>query len=407
MAAKMALPLDGVKVIDLTNVLAGPFCTMTMSDMGADVLKVENFPEGDLSRRLSPKINDESYCFAMVNRNKRSIGLDLKSARGKEVFMKLAAGADVILENMRPDAKFHMGVDYESVKKINDKIIYASISGFGQTGPYAKKGGYDIVAQGMTGIMRMTGDQGGRPAKVGIAMNDIAGGITALYAILAAYIHRLRTGEGQYLETSLVDAGLAWMMWETAAFFGAGEVALANGTRHRRSAPYQAFRSADGYVTVGANSEKMWASFCNDVLGRPDMLEDPRFKGLQNRLANVDALQDEIEKVLTTKPTAHWVPLLDRAAVPGGPVYTFDEMVEDPHIKAREMFFDVEHPIIGKMKNIGYPVKFSRTPQQFRSAAPWLGQHTTEVLGALGYDAQAIESLFRDEVVFDKYRKTA
>ncbi|MCE2947448.1 MAG: CaiB/BaiF CoA transferase family protein [bacterium] len=403
----MALPLEGVKVVDLTNVLAGPFCTMTMSDLGAEVLKVENFPEGDLSRRLSPKINDESYCFAMVNRNKRSIGLDLKSPRGKEVFMKLAAGADVILENMRPDAKFHMGVDYESVKKVNEKIIYASISGFGQTGPYAKKGGYDIVAQGMTGIMRMTGDQGGRPAKVGIAMNDVAGGITALYAILAAYIHRLRTGEGQYLETSLVDAGLAWMMWESAAFFGAGEVAMANGTRHRRSAPYQAFRTADGYVTVGANSEKMWASFCNDVLGRPEMLQDERFEGLQNRLANVDALQDEIEKVLTTQPTAHWVPLLDKAAVPGGPVYTFDETVEDPHIKAREMFFDVEHPIIGKMKNIGYPVKFSRTPQQFRSAAPWLGQHTTDVLGELGYTAAQIESLFGDSVVFDKYRKPA
>jgi crotonobetainyl-CoA:carnitine CoA-transferase CaiB-like acyl-CoA transferase len=403
----MALPLDGVKVIDLTNVLAGPFCTMTMSDMGADVLKVENFPEGDLSRRLSPKINDESYCFAMVNRNKRSIGLDLKSPRGKEVFMKLAAGADVILENMRPDAKFHMGVDYESVKKINEKIIYASISGFGQTGPYAKKGGYDIVAQGMTGIMRMTGDQGGRPAKVGIAMNDIAGGITALYAILAAYIHRLRTGEGQYLETSLVDAGLAWMMWESAAFFGAGEVAMANGTRHRRSAPYQAFRTADGYVTVGANSEKMWASFCNDVLGRPELLQDERFKGLQSRLANVDALQEEIEKVLVTQPTGHWVPLLDKAAVPGGPVYTFDETVEDPHIKAREMFFDVEHPIIGKMKNIGYPVKFSRTPQQFRSAAPWLGQHTADVLGELGYAPGQIDSLFADSIVFDKHRKPA
>jgi crotonobetainyl-CoA:carnitine CoA-transferase CaiB-like acyl-CoA transferase len=403
----MALPLDGVKVVDLTSVLAGPFCTMTMSDMGAQVLKVENFPEGDLSRRLSPKINDESYCFAMVNRNKRSIALDLKSTRGKEVFMKLAAGADVILENMRPDAKFHMGVDYESVKQVNEKIIYASISGFGQTGPYAKKGGYDIVAQGMTGIMRMTGDQGGRPAKVGIAMNDVAGGITALYAILAAYIHRLRTGEGQYLETSLVDAGLAWMMWESAAFFGAGEVAMANGTRHRRSAPYQAFRSADGYVTVGANSEKMWASFCNDVLGRPELLQDERFKGLQNRLANVDALQHEIETVLTTKPTAHWVPLLDKAAVPGGPVYTFDETVEDPHIKAREMFFDVEHPIIGRMKNIGYPVKFSRTPQQFRSAAPWLGQHSSDVLHELGYPADEIESMFSEAVVFDKYRKSA
>ena len=403
----MALPLDGVKVVDLTNVLAGPFCTMTLSDLGAEVLKVENFPEGDLSRRLSPKVNDESYCFAMVNRNKRSIGLDLKNPRGKEVFMKLAAGADIILENMRPDAKFHMGVDYESVKKVNAQIIYASISGFGQTGPYAKKGGYDIVAQGMTGIMRMTGEPGGRPAKVGIAMNDVAGGVTALYAILAAYIHRLRSGEGQYLETSLVDAGLAWMVWESAAFFGSGEVAMANGTRHRRSAPYQAFRTADGYVTIGANSEKMWASLCRQVLDRPDLLEDERFRGLQNRLANVEALQEEIERVLVTRPTAHWVPLLDAAAVPGGPVYTFDETVEDPHIKAREMFFDVDHPKIGRMKNIGYPVKFSRTPQQFRSPAPWLGQHTEEVLGELGYDARQVDALFRDSVVFDKYRDPA
>ncbi|MFN7753975.1 MAG: CaiB/BaiF CoA transferase family protein [Pseudomonadota bacterium] len=403
----MALPLDGVKVVDLTNVLAGPFCTMTLSDLGAEVLKVENFPEGDLSRRLSPKVNDESYCFAMVNRNKRSIGLDLKNPRGKEVFMKLAAGADIILENMRPDAKFHMGVDYESVKKVNAQIIYASISGFGQTGPYAKKGGYDIVAQGMTGIMRMTGEPGGRPAKVGIAMNDVAGGVTALYAILAAYIHRLRSGEGQYLETSLVDAGLAWMVWESAAFFGSGEVAMANGTRHRRSAPYQAFRTADGYVTIGANSEKMWASLCRQVLDRPDLLEDERFRGLQNRLANVEALQEEIERVLVTRPTAHWVPLLDAAAVPGGPVYTFDETVEDPHIKAREMFFDVDHPKIGRMKNIGYPVKFSRTPQQYRSPAPWLGQHTEEVLGELGYDARQVDALFRDSVVFDKYRDPA
>ena len=403
----MALPLDGVKVVDLTNVLAGPFCTMTLSDLGAEVLKVENFPEGDLSRRLSPKVNDESYCFAMVNRNKRSIGLDLKNPRGKEVFMKLAAGADIILENMRPDAKFHMGVDYESVKKVNPQIIYASISGFGQTGPYAKKGGYDIVAQGMTGIMRMTGEPDGRPAKVGIAMNDVAGGVTALYAILAAYIHRLRSGEGQYLETSLVDAGLAWMVWESAAFFGSGEVAMANGTRHRRSAPYQAFRTADGYVTIGANSEKMWASLCRQVLDRPDLLEDERFRGLPNRLANVEALQEEIERVLVTRPTAHWVPLLDAAAVPGGPVYTFDETVEDPHIKAREMFFDVDHPKIGRMKNIGYPVKFSRTPQQFRSPAPWLGQHTGEVLGELGYDARQIDALFRDSVVYDKYREPA
>ncbi len=231
----MALPLEGVKVLDFTAIMAGPYCTLMLADMGADVIKIESFPEGDGSRRFDPKVNGESYCFAVLNRNKKSVALNMKDARGKDVFMKLARDADIIMENYRPGVTRRLGIDYNALKAINPGIIYASVSGFGQTGPYSQKGGFDIIAQGMSGIMTMTGAPGGRPAKVGIAMNDIAAGSTALYSILAAYIKRLKTGEGTHLETSLMEAGIAWTFWEAGAYFGGGEIPVATGTRHRRS----------------------------------------------------------------------------------------------------------------------------------------------------------------------------
>ena len=256
----MALPLEGVRVLDLTSIMAGPYCTMMLGDMGADVVKIENFPEGDGSRHFDPKVNGESYCFAVLNRNKKSLALDMRDPRGKEVFAKLAREADIVIENYRPGVARKLGVDYATVCRVNPRVIYASISGFGQTGPYSQKGGFDIIAQGMSGIMTMTGEPGGRPAKVGIAMNDIAAGVTALYSILAAYIKRLKSGEGVYLETSLLEAGLAWTFWEFGAYFGGGEIPEATGTRHRRSTPYQAYRTQDSYVTVGANNEKLWTA---------------------------------------------------------------------------------------------------------------------------------------------------
>src|SRR3990172_2437239 len=320
----MALPLEGVKVLDFTAVMAGPYCTLMLADMGAEETKIENFPEGDGSRRFEPKVNGESYCFAVLNRNKQSLALDVKQPQGKDIFMRLAAKADIVVENYRPGVTRKLGIDYDSVKAVNPAIIYASISGFGQTGPYGGRGGFDIIAQGMSGIMRMTAEPGGRPAKVGIAMNDIAAGSTALYAILASYIKRLKTGEGAYLETSLLEAGLAWTFWEFGAYFGSGEIPLANGTRHRRSTPYQAYQTEDGYVTVGANNDKLWTNFCTQVLAKPQLLEDPRFETLSARLQNIDVLQDEIEKVFMTRPTSHWVSKLDAAAVPGGPVYSYD-----------------------------------------------------------------------------------
>ena len=401
----MALPLDGVRVLDLTTIMAGPYCTMVLGDMGAEVVKIENFPEGDGSRRFDPKVNDESYCFAVLNRNKKSVGLNMKHPRGKEAFMKLAAKADIITENFRPGVVKKLGIDYDAISAINPGVIYASMSGFGQTGPYGKKGGFDIVAQGMSGIMMMTGYPGGRPAKVGIAMNDIASGVTALYSILGAYIGRLRTGKGQYIETSLLEAGLAWTHWESGAYFGSGELPTATGTRHRRSTPYQAYKTQDGYVTVGGNNNKLWTAFCTSVCGKPEWLTDARFNPLGARLKNVDELEREIEAVLTTQPTAHWVEKLDAAGVPGGPVYTYDQILADPHVKARKMVVEMDHPKIGRMKSLGIPVKSTGELLAIRAPAPWLGQHSDEVLKEAGYGERDLEALHAEGVLYDKYRK--
>jgi len=400
----MPLPLEGVRVLDLTNVMAGPYCAMVLGDMGAEVIKIENFPEGDTSRRFEPQVNGESYCFAVLNRNKKSLAVDMKNPRGKAIVMKLGEQADIVLENFRPGVVGKLGIDYDSLKARNPGLIYASMSGFGQTGPYGRKGGFDIIAQGMSGIMMMTGYPGGRPAKVGIAMNDIASGVTALYGILGAYIGRLRHGSGQYLETSLLEAGLAWSIWEFGAFFGSGEIPVATGTRHRRSAPYQAYRSKDGYVTVGASSEKLWRNFCTMVCEKPEWMTDPRFSSLALRLANVDELEKEIEKVLGTQPTAHWVERMDAAQVPGGPVYGYEQILKDPHIKARQMVVDIEHPKIGPMKTLGLPIKSTGDLTAIRRAAPWLGQHSEEVLLEMGYGAAEVKALFADGVVFDKDR---
>ncbi len=401
----MALPLEGVRVLDLTSVMAGPYCTMVLGDMGAEVVKIENPPEGDTTRRFEPQVNGESYCFAVLNRNKKSLALDLKNPRGKEIALELAARADIVAENFRPGVVKKLGLDYESIRARNPAVVYASMSGFGQTGPYGHKGGFDIMAQGMSGIMTMTGEPGGRPAKVGIAMNDIASGVTALSGILAAYIGRLKSGEGQYLETSLLEAGLAWSFWEFGAYFGAGEIPLANGTRHRRSAPYQAYRTRDGYVTVGANNEKLWKNFCTLVCRKPEWMADPRFATLQARLKNADALEREIEAVFASGTTAEWVAKLDEAEVPGGPVYRYDQALADPHVVARHMVEEIDHPKIGRMKMMGRPLKSTGDLTAIRNPAPWLGQHSAGVLRDLGYEQGEIDRLFAEGVVYDRYRR--
>jgi len=394
----MPLPLEGVRVLDLTNVMAGPYCSMVLGDLGAEVIKLESL-DGDSTRNFEPKVNDESYCFAVLNRNKKSIAVDLKAPAGKDIVMRLAARSDIVMENFRPGVVKKLGIDYESLKQVNPGLIYASMSGFGQTGPYGRKGGFDIIAQGMSGIMMMTGHPGGRPAKVGIAMNDIACGVTTLYGILGAFIGKLRHGQGQYLETSLLEAGLAWSIWEFGAYFGNGEMPTATGTRHRRSAPYQAFRSKDGYVTVGASGDKLWRAFVTQVVEQPQWLEDPRFERNPLRVQNVDALQELVESVLVKQPTAHWVEKLDAAGVPGGPVYTYDQTLVDPQVQHRRMVYDIEHPVIGPMKTLGLPVKSNGELTAIRKPAPLLGQHTREVLRAAGFGEGEAEGLLAEGVV--------
>lgn len=397
------LPLDGFRVLDLSRFLSGPYTTMVLAELGADVVKVERFPEGDDSRRLGPKVNGESYPFGMPNRSKRSLAVDLKSETGRDLFLRLAAESDLIIENFRPGVVRRLGIDYESVKAVRSDILYCSISGFGQTGPYRDRPGFDIMAQGVTGFLRMTGQPDGRPAKVGIAINDIAAGATAIYSIMAAQMMRERTGEGQYIDISLVDAGLAWTLWEAGAYFGSGEVPAAAGTRHRRSTPYQAFRTADGYVTIGANNDKLWKRFAEDIVQRPEWLTDPRFATLPDRMDHIDELEQEIESVTTTRTTEEWVEICDKAGVPGGPVLTYDETLADPHVVARDMVVDLEHPIIGPMRTVGTGARFSGLDFEVRGPAPWLGQHTTEVLAERGLSEDEIARLFDDGVIFDEH----
>jgi crotonobetainyl-CoA:carnitine CoA-transferase CaiB-like acyl-CoA transferase len=394
----MPLPLEGVRVLDLTNVMAGPYCTMVLGDLGAEVVKLESL-EGDSTRHFEPQVNGESYCFAVLNRNKKSIAVDLKSPHGKDIVMKLAARSDIVIENFRPGVVKKLGIGYDDLKKVNPSLIYASMSGFGQTGPYGRKGGFDIIAQGMSGVMMMTGYPGGRPAKVGIAMNDIACGVTTLYGILGAFIGKLRHGQGQYLETSLLEAGMAWSIWEFGAYFGSGELPTATGTRHRRSAPYQAFRSQDGYVTVGASGDKLWRAFVTQVVEQPQWLVDPRFDRNPLRVKNADALQELIESILVTQPTAHWVAKLDAAGVPGGPVYTYDQTLADPQVQHRRMVYDIDHPVIGPMKTLGLPLKSDGELTQIRKPAPLHGQHTEEVLHEAGYTDSQVRGLLAEGVV--------
>ncbi len=395
-------PLTGFRVLDLTRFLSGPYCTMVLAELGADVIKVEQPHTGDDSRRMAPKINGESYPFAMPNRSKRSVSLDLKTERGKELFLQLAADADLVIENFRPGVAKRLGIGYDDVKAVREDVLYCSISGFGQTGPYRDRPGFDIMAQGMVGFLRMTGEPDGRPVKVGVAINDIAAGSTAIYSIMAAQMHRQMTGEGQYMDISLVDAGLAWSVWESGAFFGAGEVPQPTGTRHRRSTPYQAYRTLDGYVTIGAANDRLWLRLLG-ALERPDWETDPRFLTLPDRMEHIEELEAEIEAITTTRTTDEWIKIIDGVGVPCGPVLTFDETLNDPHVIARDMIAEVEHPIIGEMKTIGPPTKFSGLDYGVRGPAPWLGQHTAEILREAGVSDEEIDDLFTDAVLFDAH----
>ena len=391
------LALDGIRVLDITQIMAGPYCTMVLGDLGAEVIKIEKPDGGDDSRQMGPYVNGESTCFFQINRNKKSLALNLKHDQGKAIFRQLAESADVIVENFRPGVTRSLGIDYDSIRAFNPGIIYCAISGYGQTGPYSHRGGFDLVAQGMSGLMNMTGEPDGRPLKAGTAVYDIGAGITAVYSILAAYIHRLKTGEGQLVDVAVAEAGLPWFCWEAAAYFGIGELPRRSGWRHRVSAPYQAFKTASGYIILGCANQRTWERLCNDVLDRPELIADPRFVSNLERQRHVDELEQTLEAILTDHDSAHWLALCDQAGVPAGPINDFAEALQDPHYQARDMVQELEHPVLGRMKALGFASKLSGTPPETRYPAPTLGQHTDEILaGQLSLSAEQIGAL-RDQ----------
>lgn len=387
------LPLDGIKVLDVSQIMAGPYCTMVLGDMGAEVIKVEKANGGDDSRQMGPYVEDESTCFAQINRNKKSISLNLKEEKGREVFYRLAKEADVVVENYRPGVTQSLKIDFDSLKAINPGLIYCSISGYGQTGPSRHKGGFDLVAQGMSGLMSMTGEPGRRPLKTGVAVYDIGAGLTAIYSILAAYIHRQRSGEGQHLDIAIAECGLPWFTWEAGAYFSEGRVPQATGWRHRVSAPYQAMRVRDGYMMLGCANQRTWERFCEDVIGRPELMVDERFATNLDRGANVETLEAILEDILGQQDRAYWLERCDAAGVPAGPINDFDQAMHDEHYLAREMVLEVDHPTMGRMKTLGFPSKFSATPLAIRQPAPLFAQHTDEVLGEIGLAADEIDAL--------------
>ncbi|MFT3802649.1 MAG: CoA transferase [Burkholderiaceae bacterium] len=386
-------PLAGVRVLELAQIMAGPICGMMLADLGADVIKIEKMQGGDDSRSYrEPRVNGESAPFMMLNRNKRGIALDLKHPGGKRVLERMVGGADVLIENYRRGTLDKLGLGYESLSRINPALIYAVVSGYGRDGPYGDKGGFDLIAQGFAGLMSITGEPGRPPVKPGNSVADINGGILAALGVLAAYVHRLKTGRGQIVETSLMEAALQQTYWHAAIFFATGQSPTALGSGHVLAAPYQAFRTADGYVNVGGANQANWERIC-DVLGRPQWRTDARFADNTARMANLTTLTGEIEAVTTTRPSAHWIAAFDAAGVPAGPVHSIGQALEHPQALARRMVVDLQHPKAGATRALGFPIKLSDSPARIDRPAPTFGQHSREVLGEFGFDAAEVDAL--------------
>ena len=393
------LPLQGVTVLDCTQIAAGPFCSLLLGDMGADVIKIEKPDGGDYARKLGPPfISGRAAAFLAINRNKRSLALDLRAENGRDVFMRLVEHADVVVENFRPGSMERLGLGYREIRAAKPSIIYCSISGFGQTGPYRERGGFDLVAQGMSGLMSVTGIPGGPPVKVGVPIADLNAGIYAAYGILTAYIYRLRTGKGQMVDTSLLEAGMAYTFWESASYFATGEVPGPLGSAHRLSAPYQALRTKDGYINVGGGTQPTWEGLCRAV-GVDHLLSDPRFATSGDRKAREQELANLLEETFSRETTQHWMEVLGAAGVPAGPINDLEQVYSDPHVRDREMMVELDDPELGRLKNIGIPVKLSLTPGRIRRRAPDLGEHTGEVLLEARYTAEEVARLREEGVV--------
>ena len=392
-------PLDDIFVLDLSRILSGPFCTMMLGDMGATVVKVEPPPRGDDTRLWGPPfINGISTYFLSINRNKRSIGLNLKSPQGQEVLWKLVDRADVLVENFRPGVLDKLGFGFDAVAARNPRLIYASISGYGQTGPYRNRPGYDVVAQGESGIVDLTGEPDRQPVKVGASIADIVAGLYAYQGILLAMLARHRTGKGQRVDIALLDGLISTLTYQAESYFATGTSPKRLGTRHPSIVPYETFETSDGFVNIGAANEKQWQNLCR-ALDVADLAFDPRFNTMAGRISNYGELRAILDGELRKLTRAEAFELLARYELPVGPINTVAEVLEDPHIHAREMVQELTHPEYGPLRYLGIPVKLSATPGALQGPPPRFGEHNRSVLAELGYDEHGIDQLAMSNVI--------
>jgi crotonobetainyl-CoA:carnitine CoA-transferase CaiB-like acyl-CoA transferase len=381
--------LSKLRILDLTRVRAGPSCVRQFADFGADVIKIENTAPEDMG---GPRDGPD---FQNLHRNKRSLTLDLKSPRGKDIFLRLAKTADVVVENYRPDVKDRLGIDYASLRKVNRRIILASISGFGQDGPYRARPGFDQIAQGLSGIMSVTGRPGEGPMRVGCAVADVGAGLLAALGIMTALLERETSGEGQWVQSNLLQAGIQLLDFQAARYTMSGEVPQQVGNDHPTSMPTSAYTTADGHMNVAATGTKMWQRVC-EAIGRMDLFEHPDFRTAEARASNRQALNRELNAGFRTKKSAEWVEILNKGGVPCGPIYRMDEVFADVQVKHVEAATEVVHKRLGRLRLVNQPVKLSRTPARLAAASPERGEHNDEILLELGLDAREIRQL-KDE----------
>ncbi|MCG8558503.1 MAG: CoA transferase [Hyphomicrobiales bacterium] len=395
-------PLAGVKVIELAHVMAGPTCGRMLADMGADVIKVERVPDGDDARRdtiASGADEGDSYAFMMMNRNKRGIAVNLKTEGGKEVLERLLSQADVVIENYRHDTMQKFGFGYDELRERYPRLVYCAVSGFGRTGPYAERGGFDLIAQGMSGLMSITGEAEGRPpVKVGSPVTDITAGLLATMGVVSALYAREITGVGQMVDTSLYEAGITLTYWHSAICFATGDNPGALGSAHPLNAPYQAYETSDGWITIGGGNQANWLRMLS-VLGAEELNDDPRFCDNNSRMQNKAALDEVLAPIFRTRASQDWLDDFERVGFPAGPIRSVREMHQDAQTLAREMVTTVQHSRLGALKTIGFPVKFSETPATITQGAPVYGEHTKEVLGEWGFDEAQTEKLIEEGAV--------
>ena len=386
-------PLSGLRVIELAQIMAGPTAGMMLADMGAEVIKVEKFPGGDDSRAYrEPRVNGVSAPYMILNRNKRGIALNLKHADGLQALLRLIDSADVLIENYRPGTLDKLGLGWDVLHARNPGLILCSVTGYGLQGPMASTGGFDLIAQGFSGLMSITGEPGRPPSKPGNSVADINSGILAATGIIAAYVHRLKTGQGQRVDTSLMEAAMQQTYWHAAIFFATGQSPGPLGSGHVLAAPYQAFQTRDGWLNIGGANQANWERIC-EVLGHPEWRTDARFHDNTARMANLPALVEAINGVMVTRDRADWMAAFEAAGVPAGPVHSIGEALSHPQALARDMVVELDHPVAGKTRAIGAPIKFSDTPCSVTRHAPSLGEHTREVLAEHGYTEAQIDAL--------------